>query len=177
MSSWSNYATFAHNIFTSCINSEIGSEVIEQSGVLSFWTIQSLKIAESQDEIPLDDRITSLQFIVEVWLERTQFIDNQIQGTSQGILNILKRAARDVKQTLTTIAIELLFRLLEAFAIMRHKFAPTIYKTLTFILVEFYWEVEPRDLVIRHFIYLFKKLETIPIAILCEPLLKQVQIS
>ena len=60
---------------------------------------------------------------------------------------------------------------------MKHNFAPTIYKTLTFILVEFYWEVETRDLMLRHFIYLFKKLEKIPIAILCEPLLKQVQIS
>jgi len=30
---------------------------------------------------------------------------------------------------------------------------------------------------VRHFIYLYKKLDTIPVAILCEPLLKQVQIS
>lgn len=30
---------------------------------------------------------------------------------------------------------------------------------------------------LKHFIYLFKKLEAIPVAILCEPLLKQVQIS
>ena len=30
---------------------------------------------------------------------------------------------------------------------------------------------------VRHFIYLFKKLDSIPVAILCEPLLKQVQIS
>ena len=60
---------------------------------------------------------------------------------------------------------------------MRHKFAPTIYKTLTFILVEFYWEVETRDMMLKHFIHLFKRIENIPVAILCEPLLKQVQIS
>lgn len=84
----------------------------------------------------------------------------------------MKRAARDVKQTLSTISVELMFRLLEAFAIIKHNFAPIIYKTLTFILVEFYWEVETRDLMLRHFIYLFKKLEKIPVAILSEPLLK-----
>lgn len=70
-----------------------------------------------------------------------------------------------------------MFRLLEQFARIKHHTAPTIFKTLTFILVEFYWEIEIRDLMLRHFISLFKKLETIPVAILCEPLLKQVQIS
>ena len=93
------------------------------------------------------------------------------------MINILKRAARDIKQTLATVAIELMFRLLEHFARIKHAQAPTLYKTLTFILVEFYWEVEIRDMMLRHFIYLFKKLDSIPVAILCEPLLKQVQIS
>lgn len=87
-------------------------------------------------------------------------------------MNILKRAARDIKQTLAIVSIELMFRLLEQFAKTKHQSAPTLYKTLTFILVEFYWEVEIRDLMVRHFIYLYKKLDTIPVAILCEPLLK-----
>ena len=84
----------------------------------------------------------------------------------------MKRAARDVKQTLAIVAIELMFRLLEHFAKVKHTVAPMLYKTLTFILIEFYWEIEIRDMMLRHFIYLFKKLDTIPVAILCEPLLK-----
>ncbi len=70
-----------------------------------------------------------------------------------------------------------MFRLLENFAAERHSYAPILYKTLTFILVEFYWEIEIRDMMIRHFIFLFKKFEQIPVSILCEPLLKQIQIS
>ena len=70
-----------------------------------------------------------------------------------------------------------MFRLMEQFASGRHPIAPVLYKTLTFILVEFYWEIDMRDMMLRHFIFLFKKLENIPVAILCEPLLKQVQIS
>jgi len=89
----------------------------------------------------------------------------------------LKRAARDVKQTLAVVAIELMFRLLEHFAKTKHPSAPTLYKTLTFILVEFYWDIDIRDLLLRQFTYLFKRIDTIPVAILCEPLLKQVQIS
>ena len=147
------------------------------TGVLSFWVLQSLKVAESSGDVTLDDRISSLVFITEIWLNHTDFIDHTIQGAGQATLNILKRAARDIKQTLATVAIELMFRLLDNFAKTRHQVAPLLYKTLTFILVEFYWEVEIRDLMLRHFIYIFKKLDNIPVAILCEPLLKQVQIS
>ena len=100
-----------------------------------------------------------------------------MEGTGQAIMNILKKGARDVKQTLYVVAVELMFRLTEHFATHRHPIAPTLYKTLTFILVEFYWEIDMRDMMLRHFIFLFKKLENIPVAILCEPLLKQVQIS
>ena len=67
-----------------------------------------------------------------------------------------------------------MFRMLEHFAKNRHPVAPTLYKTLTFILVEFYWEIDIRELMLNHFVSLFKRVDTIPVAILCEPLLKQV---
>ena len=147
------------------------------SGVLSYWVLQSLKIADTKGEITLDDRIASLAFLTEVWICKPDFIDKHIEGSGQVVLNLLKKGARDVKQTLSIISIELMFRLLENFAAERHSYAPILYKTLTFILVEFYWEIEMRDMMLRHFIFLFKKFEQIPVAILCEPLLKQVQIS
>ena len=39
MSSWANYSIHTLNIFTACINSEIGYEVLEASGVLSFLVL------------------------------------------------------------------------------------------------------------------------------------------
>jgi len=48
------------------------------NGVLSFWVFQSLKTAESTGEVTLDDRITSLVFLTEIWLLRPDFIDVQI---------------------------------------------------------------------------------------------------
>ena len=177
MNGWCDYATFCQAVFHVTHNTQVGQDVLEMGGVLSFWVLQSLKVAESSGEVTLDDRIGSLLFLTEIWLNKTEFIDHTIQGAGNALINILKRAARDIKQTLATVAIELMFRLLEHFARTKHAQAPTLYKTLTFILVEFYWEVEIRDMMLRHFIYLFKKLDSIPVAILCEPLLKQVQIS
>jgi hypothetical protein len=92
-------------------------------------------------------------------------------------MRILKRGARDVKRTLCIVSIELMFRLLQNFARQKHFLAPTIYKSLTFLLIEFYWEIDVRELMLRHFIELFATFESIPINILCEPLLKQIEIS
>ena len=93
-------------------------------------------------------------------------------GASEAIMKILKKASRDIRKTLTIVAIELMFRLLERFSGERHNLAPTVYKTLTFLLVEFYWEIDVRELMLKHFIDLFNDFETIPVNILCEPLLK-----
>ena len=89
----------------------------------------------------------------------------------------MKRAARDMKRTLVVVSIELMFRLLDTFVERRHPEAPTIYKTLTFLLVEFYWEIDVREMMLKLFINLFDKRDNIPINILTEPLLKQIEIS
>lgn len=98
-------------------------------------------------------------------------------NASQTIIRILKKAARDMKRTLVVISIELMFRILESFAESKHPFAPTLYKTLTFLLVEFYWEIDVRELMLKHFIHLYANYDNIPISILCEPLIKQIEIS
>jgi hypothetical protein len=108
-------------------------------------------VAEGTVEITLDDRIQSLVFLVEIWLTAPDFIQNVLESSGPGILSILKRASRDVKQTLSIVAIELMFRLLEKFAITRNPSAPTVYKTLTFLLVEFYWETEVREMMLKQF--------------------------
>lgn len=82
-----------------------------------------------------------------------------------------------MKRTLVVVSIELMFRVLETFTAERHSFAPTLYKTLTFLLVEFYWEIDVREIMLRHFMTLFANYDNVPISILCEPLLKQIEIS
>ena len=159
------------------MNTELYSEVIEQSGVVKFWIMNTLKIAESINEVTLNDRIVSLIFLTEMWICKPAYVDKNLTGASDAILRILKKAARDIRKTLTVISLELMFRLLTKFATDKHASAPTVYKTLTFLLVEFYWEIDVREIMLQHFIDLYSNFESIPIAILCEPLLKQIEIS
>lgn len=140
--------------------------------MLNYWVLASLRVAESSGEVTLDDRITSLNLVCEILKEKPDYIASALEGATNTILTLLKRAARDVRQTLTFTSIELLFRLLEKFAKTKNQFAPLFYKTLTFLMVEFYWEVEIREIMLKHVMQLFTEIPTIPIAILCEPLLK-----
>lgn len=113
----------------------------------------------------------------EIWLTLPDFIQTTLPGAADGILSILKRASRDAKPTLSQVSIELLFRLLDAFALERNSFAPVIYKTLTFLLVEFFWETEIRDNMLKQFIEIIAAHHGIPVAILLEPMLKQVAVA
>lgn len=75
-----------------------------------------------------------------------------------------------------TTAIALMFHLLEHFAQGRNKYAPIIYKSLTFIVIDAYLDFPTREFIIKNFILLFQNHSSIPVAILSEPLLKQIKI-
>mmetsp|Transcript_29766 Transcript_29766/g.45374 ORF Transcript_29766/g.45374 Transcript_29766/m.45374 type:complete len:88 (+) Transcript_29766:1786-2049(+) len=70
-----------------------------------------------------------------------------------------------------------MFSLLDGFAKGRNMYAPIIYKTLTFILVECYTNLDIKTEILSNFIEIFTKYANIPISILCEPLLKQIAIN
>jgi len=89
----------------------------------------------------------------------------------------MKRGCRDRMRLLRTTSFEIMFKLLHNFSVNRNQFAPIIYKSLTFLLIEFHPHVEIREQLMREFLSLFQQVQTIPVAILCEPLLKQIAIS
>ena len=97
ISPWNEYTNFCQSIFCATHYSDQGREVIEMTGVLSFWVLQSLKIAESSGEVTIDERIASLVFLTEIWINKADYIDTAIVGSGQATLNILKRAARDIR--------------------------------------------------------------------------------
>ena len=70
-----------------------------------------------------------------------------------------------------------MFRLLDQFSSERNQFAPVLYKTLIFSLIENHQDLLTREFMLANFAYLFERLPTIPIGILIEPLTKQLQVS
>jgi hypothetical protein len=85
---------------------------------------------------------------------------------------MLKRGCRDKCKLLRIASCELMFKLLHNFAVDRNPFAPILYKSLTFLLIEFHSDIQIREQMLKHFTTLFSQVQTIPVSILCEPFLK-----
>ena len=88
---------------------------------------------------------------------------------------MLKRACRELNRCVKITTTAFLFRLLDALSEERNWSAPIIYKTLVFNLVENPTDLTVRELYLKNFQDLFRKQPSIPIALLMEPLLKQIQ--
>ena len=95
MDSWSDYVEFCHNLFVSQADTRVGKETFEDSGVLSYWITSSIKVAESQGEIPINDRTSSLVFVSQIWLTKSDFMAENFPDVADSMLNVLKRASRD----------------------------------------------------------------------------------
>lgn len=99
-------------------------------------------------------------------------------GFVDAILNSLKHNAKDpLSNVMRVTSTNLLFMLLDRFAQQRNKQAPIIYKALTFMLIEFYDNNELREEMLKNFMSLFARNQSIPIRILLDPLLQQIKIN
>ena len=92
-------------------------------------------------------------------------------------MSVLKKGTRDRSKAMSILSMNLMAALLDDFAKDRNKYAPIIYKAMTFILIELFDNLELREEMLNNFISIFKKQPNIPIQILCEPLLKQIWIN
>ena len=96
---------------------------------------------------------------------------------SNAILSSLKKGCRDRHRDVSILSIGLMSALLNSFAKARNRFAPVIYKAMTFILIEGYPNLELRENMLNIFIGVFTQHYSIPINILTDPLLKQIKIN
>lgn len=92
------------------------------------------------------------------------------------IISALKQAMRSGSQALNFVAIIELFGLLNCYARLKNPNAAIIYKILVFFLIEKHDNATFREFMLQNFKQLFEDFQSIPVAILLEPLIKQLQI-
>ena len=78
-------------------------------------------------------------------------------------MSVLKKGCRDKSKAVSILSMNLMFSLLDSFAADRNRFAPILYKALTFIMVDSYSNLELREEMLNNFINLFTNVPTIPI--------------
>ena len=82
---------------------------------------------------------------------------------------------RDHPKNMCISAVTQLFRLFEHFSETKNAYAPVLYKTLTFILFENYNHVNFRNYMILNFRQILSSIDSIPIGVIIEPLVKELQ--
>ena len=165
------------------INAQRGKKVFIDSGVLGILVRQAIEFADNSSPTGQNPELrqASLAFLASVWIMKPDEIQGKqknasvVSSVADQILNVIKRGCRDPSRSVVFMAISLAFNLLEHFAKDRNMFAPIIFKALVFIMIDNgYMQLDLRQEMLKNFATLFKRNQTMPIQILCQPLLKQV---
>jgi len=82
-----------------------------------------------------DEKIASLTFLCEVWLHWTAKI-NTMGDVGNEIVKMLHGFCKQSNTPSKISILSMMFELLESFAGQKNKFAPVLYKSLTYILIE-----------------------------------------
>lgn len=143
-----------------------------RTDLLDIWIDIAIRQAEAQGPHGLDDRITAMTLICDIWYLFSDYVD-QKPDLSGSLLATLRRCSRDRSIAARIVAISLMFRLLDKFAKEKNSSAPMLYKSLIFTMVESSHEAEIREHYLLNFAQLFKAIPSIPISLLIEPLIKQ----
>ena len=170
------YIELMSEFMSQIIESESVLGEIANSGVIAYWVELGLSEADVGNGKINDNRISSLSFLLKIITTFFSTIEES-ETLMNLIMSLLNRTCRDASDILKYVSIGILFYLLEFFAERKSSYAPIIYRTLTFLLVETYTSSYMREYMSQNFTILFKNNSTIPIGILIEPYLKRLQVS
>jgi len=122
--------------------------------MLDQWVDKALRLADSADTI--DDKISSLSFLVEVWYTFSSYMDTKADHAN-AVLTTLRKIARERSGNASIVAASLMFSLLDKFAAEKNQQAPLLYKTLIFLMIESSATVAMREHYLANFSNLFKR--------------------
>lgn len=153
-----------------------GKQELLSEGVVDYWLDRGLKEWAEQKSSP-DLRSAALTLMCEIWIRFPGKVEAQDKQAAD-ILTALKRAARDSKSNLVQFGtIAKMFGLLDHFSLDRSAYAPILYKSLTFALVENYEKNLVREFILDNFARTFASEPEMPVGILLDPYLKQLQVA
>jgi hypothetical protein len=170
-----HYLTTMNELLPSLCAIRAAKQELLAAGIVDFWTEFGLRESESDGKNSPDVRLSALGFLTELWIKFPSRMEQQ-EEIANSILTCMKRAYRDKYNLLKIASLGKLFYLLDVFSIERNPYAPIIYKTLIFSLVENYTNTIIREYIMTNFIQTFASTPSIPIGILVDPIIKQMKV-
>ena len=164
------YFTFVSDILPSFSKLSNFCDEFEKNNLKKFFLDYILEISRSPN---LNERIKSALFLAEILISFSIYFTSEEENYR--ILSIFKSLYKDNNHLVQFTSICQLFRVLLVFSSERNTFVPIIYKTLIFSFIEYHHDLSIRELMLSNFSYLFKVVLSIPVGIMVEPYVKQIQ--
>ena len=154
--------------------SQISQHFFNQ-GLVELWADMGLREFDAEIK-DLEHKAFCAGFLCDLWGSFPNYIEIRDE-LATSMLNVIKKSTRDSSRLLKFIIYGRLFHLLSVFSNQRNSFAPVIYKTLTFCLVENYSDEKIREFMLWNMTMIFQEVSSIPLGIMLEPFIKQSQIA
>lgn len=136
----------------------------------------ALRQADIDNSKQANLRLAALNLLYRIWVIIPDYINSQL-SLSSSLLSMFKRACRDKSLLFKTASIGYLFQLLHSFYNSRTSYAPILYKTLVFLLIENTVHEDIREFISYNFITLLEQIDTLPINILVDSIAKQFRMA
>ena len=167
-----SYMALAHDLLEPMAGNRECMDALVREGVIDL--IIGLALRHGEPQLAPDVRGTALSLLCEVWLLIPQEIEMGARAdVPKAILTLLKKAARDASLSLQIGALTNLFQLLSGFANEAHSYAPYIYKTLIFSLIENHANEVAREFIVCNIIQTLEAMPHVPVGVVVEPVVKQ----
>ena len=153
-----------------------GNEKLVEEGVIAELADTALREADSDGKRPATTRISALTFLASLWKAVPKYFEEQ-EDLVNSVLALFKKACRDKSPLLSSLGTGHLFDLLKGLFAQRSPYAPLIFKSLTFLLIETYSSLNQKEFLIGNFIITLEEIESLPVGALVEPVIKQVNLA
>ena len=167
-----NYIKFIQKCMPTIISLDI-SQYFYTNGLVEIWISICLKEAESEVKSQ-DKRAFYVGFLCDIWCLFSNYLQLQ-EDISNSILAIIKKIARDGTRSLKFVVFGRVFYILSIFAETKNAYAPIVYKTLIFCIIENYSDERIREFMLLNMITILNDIPTIPINAILDPIIKQAQ--
>ena len=164
------YFTFVSDILSTFSKLRNFADEFEKNNLKGFFLEYILEVSRSPN---INERMKSALFLAEIWINFSLYFNSEEENYR--ILSIFKTLYKDNNHLVQYTSICQLFRVLLVFASERNVFVPIIYKSLIFNFIEYHHDLAIRELMISNFNHLFKMILSIPVGIMVEPYVKQIQ--
>jgi hypothetical protein len=176
-----DYIRLVSHLLIPIANSKLIKDDIQNGGVFEFLFEMCLKCDDPENSKNTELRVLSLGKIVSIGLLKDLWIlfpyKFEVDATiGNAVLSLMKRSTRQSGFNHKFSIYSYLTTLLAQFASDRNPYAAVVYKILVFSLIENYKDGPIREFLSKNLQKILQKISTLPVNILVEPLMKQMDL-